>query len=636
MTAVASHTPSPAPPNLPAVRNPMRLAGIAKPLIALSRDEQLIAALRKVTDPVHEVLASGAEVELSGALLAHHAGVAVLDCAALVTPVATLTEQLHAQFPELVLVVSGSIDEQAQLAARIADGAVHRFLHKPFSEQRVRLFVEAAWRQHALIRATTAEKPARRLISARAWRRWGGLAAFALLAAALTPFLWQRARVLQPQPRPLPSAALPSASVPQTDAQLEQLLGRAARALASGALVAPPADNALELYRAALARHPADARAQAGLAQLASRLLDAAQAELAAQHLQQAQHLLDQARALGADETRTAAMAAALAAASARAAATKAEPGAAPRAARVADYLSRARDAEARNALIEPAQDNARLYIESARAVAPEDAAVLAAQSELGALLEEAARRALTAADPDSAERLAAAALENGVDPARVNALREDAQQLRDAQHTQATAHLAEAFDARLKDGRIDAPATDCAQFYLQQLLQQDPAGAQTQQARSAYRARVLEEARSALAAHDFSAAQHWLDEARSTGAEDAQLAQLAADLTAAQAAARQGASYVAEGALQRTRYVAPQFPELARARGIDGWVDLQFLVGTDGSVSEVTVVGAQPAGVFEQAAVEALRQWRYQPVTHGGQPLAQHARVRVRFVVKQ
>ena len=89
MTVVASNNPAPdAPASLPAAREPVRLAGIAKPLIVLSRDAQLIAALRKVTDPVHEVLAITAEVELAGALLGHHAGVGVLDCAAFATPAA--------------------------------------------------------------------------------------------------------------------------------------------------------------------------------------------------------------------------------------------------------------------------------------------------------------------------------------------------------------------------------------------------------------------------------------------------------------------------------------------------------------------------------------------------------------------
>jgi len=52
--------------------------------------------------------------------------------------------------------------------------------------------------------------------------------------------------------------------------------------------------------------------------------------------------------------------------------------------------------------------------------------------------------------------------------------------------------------------------------------------------------------------------------------------------------------------------------------------------------VSDVKVVGAQPAGIFEQAALEALRHWHYQPVVHGGHIVSQRARVRLRFTVQR
>jgi len=137
--------PTPVPrPLPPAGEAPVRFALAAKPLMALTRDEELLAALRNVTDPVHEVCVIGAELDLSTALMAHHAGVAVLDCNLIVSPLATLTARLHSQFPELVLIVAGGTSEQGMLAAQITDGTVHRFLHKPVSEQRVRAFVESA------------------------------------------------------------------------------------------------------------------------------------------------------------------------------------------------------------------------------------------------------------------------------------------------------------------------------------------------------------------------------------------------------------------------------------------------------------------------------------------------------------
>ena len=162
MTVLAPHTPLPDPQRASAAAEPVRLVAIGKPLFALTQDADLVATLRKVSADVHDVLTLGAEIDLAGALMTHHAGVAVLDCAALTTAVAALSGRLQQQFPELVLVVAGTADEQSQLSQHITDGTVHRFLHRPFSDQRVRLFVEAAWRRQAELRAAPmAAAPAR-------------------------------------------------------------------------------------------------------------------------------------------------------------------------------------------------------------------------------------------------------------------------------------------------------------------------------------------------------------------------------------------------------------------------------------------------------------------------------------------
>jgi TonB family protein len=638
MTTLASNTPLPDPPaRPPAGLEPLRL-GAAKPLFVLTQDPQLVAALKKVTDPRHEVLESGAEIDLSSALIAHQAGVAVIDCAALTSPVAILTERLYMQFPELVLIVAGNIDEQGQLAARITDGTVHRFLHKPFSEQRVRLFVEAGWRRHAEMRAEPRRSPAagaqrpRRLRTALV----PVLTTLTVLAAAAAGYLLINARLSEhaaQTPAAAPATPAPPAT-PERDTRLDQLLLRAAQAMSTGALTAPPEGNARDLYREARELAPHDPRVSEGLAQLAVRLLDQADAALQAHHPDEAQRALEEARALAPNEPRIATLTAALAAYAARAAAAKDKARGSD--ARLADYLARARDAEARGALIEPAEDNAQVYIESAHALSPDDPAVAQAQEELRALLEQAARHALEGGNADEADKLAAAALDAGADPARVSALHEDAQQLRAQERSDAADKLVSAFNARLGEGHLLEPAGDSASSYLAQLVRSDPQSAATQQAKNAYRARVLDEARASLKAHDYPACQRWLGEARTAAADAAQIAALESDLKAAQAASQAAASYVAENTLTRTRYVAPDFPDAARARGIDGWVDLQFLVGADGVVSEVTVVGAQPAGLFEEAALDAVRRWRYQPVTRGGQNVAQHARVRVRFTVQR
>jgi protein TonB len=642
----------------------LRLGFTPQPLIALTRDAQLVATLKKVTDPTHVVLPVGSEVDLSHALLAHQGGVAVIDCAALATPVAQLIDRVHAQFPELVLIVAGGADEQGMLAAQITDGSVHRFLHRPVSEQRVRLFVEAAWRRHAqdgVPQATPAEQPPRRSRATLI-----ALALVAVLAVAAT-VLWRAAHA------PLELAQAPTApggGAASDDAALESLLARADEALAAGALVAPPRENAADLYREALQRNTRDPRAVNGLEQVIDRLLAAAEGELQQQHLDAAQQLTDQARAIGPGHARVAFLAAQIGAQRERAVLNKAQRAAAggdvagalatledaahgeqrstlveearqhlaqkQLDARIADFLSRGRDALARGALIAPVEDNARFYIESARALAPADAAVQHATQELIARLQNEARHALTAKNAEQADIWIGAAADAGADAAQLSALRGEAQQLRGAARTDELAHLAAAFNERLERGQLLEPATDSAHFYLTQLAQaaaEDPA---TQRARSAYGARVVDEARKALAAQDLPGTRRWLAEARAASADAAGIAAVDAALAAAQDDAQQAESYLSATALTRTRYVAPQFPDVARARGIDGWVDLQFVVGSDGAVSDVAVVGAQPVGIFEQAALDAVHRWRYQPVMHDGHAVSQHARVRLRFTVQR
>ncbi len=59
---------------------------------------------------------------------------------------------------------------------------------------------------------------------------------------------------------------------------------------------------------------------------------------------------------------------------------------------------------------------------------------------------------------------------------------------------------------------------------------------------------------------------------------------------------------------------VPPVYPPRAMAAGVEGTVELEFGIAADGSVRDVRVLHAQPAGVFDAAAREALAQWRFAP----------------------
>jgi protein TonB len=68
---------------------------------------------------------------------------------------------------------------------------------------------------------------------------------------------------------------------------------------------------------------------------------------------------------------------------------------------------------------------------------------------------------------------------------------------------------------------------------------------------------------------------------------------------------------------------VAPKYPEKARKKGITGNVTISLLVSNTGAVKDTHIVNSQPVGVFEESAINAVRQWRFQPAIYKGAPVA-------------
>jgi periplasmic protein TonB len=104
--------------------------------------------------------------------------------------------------------------------------------------------------------------------------------------------------------------------------------------------------------------------------------------------------------------------------------------------------------------------------------------------------------------------------------------------------------------------------------------------------------------------------------------------------MTAALDNTKRAAEVVNAGNLVLARYTPPTFPVTARERGVSGWVDVQFVVKSDGLVSDVIITGAEPVGIFEQAAVDAVKKWRYNPAQRDGHAIDQRARLRMKFAL--
>jgi len=65
---------------------------------------------------------------------------------------------------------------------------------------------------------------------------------------------------------------------------------------------------------------------------------------------------------------------------------------------------------------------------------------------------------------------------------------------------------------------------------------------------------------------------------------------------------------------------IPPDYPPRALSRGIEGWVTVQFTITETGSVKDAIVVDADPANVFNDAALAAIARWRYNPRVVNGQ----------------
>jgi len=76
----------------------------------------------------------------------------------------------------------------------------------------------------------------------------------------------------------------------------------------------------------------------------------------------------------------------------------------------------------------------------------------------------------------------------------------------------------------------------------------------------------------------------------------------------------------------------AVAYPPGARSKGITGHVTLSLQVDARGQVTDVRIDDSQPAGVFDDAAQRAVRQWRFQPATYQGEPVAVRVEQTLRF----
>jgi protein TonB len=73
-----------------------------------------------------------------------------------------------------------------------------------------------------------------------------------------------------------------------------------------------------------------------------------------------------------------------------------------------------------------------------------------------------------------------------------------------------------------------------------------------------------------------------------------------------------------------------PEYPELARIARTEGAVELEAVIGKDGTIEELKLLRGNP--LLVNAALKAVRRWRYQPTLLNGEPVEVLTEITVNF----
>ena len=246
------------------------------------------------------------------------------------------------------------------------------------------------------------------------------------------------------------------------------------------------------------------------------------------------------------------------------------------------------------NRMYAPAGDNAIEYYLALRDKTPDDASVKSALTDLLPYTVIAAEQNLAREDFTEAQRLIA--LVEKVD-ANAPALARLKQGVTGGMQT-ALKRTQEETDKVKKD------AENRAKQLADQQRQQQAAEA--------------EAARNIAAQQDAARRDGERQEAERAAAarREAEQRQQAAAAAAAAAASRAAAPAAAANNLRPVSTPAPRYPPEALRAGTSGDVLVEITVGTDGSVTNARVLRATPARVFDREALNAVKRWKFEPVS--------------------
>lgn len=616
------------------------------PILVLSRDPSLVETVKKAAPRGAPVSASPDLDHVADKLPTLKPGVLVVDTAS-TSDVAGMVAQLTQHFPELVVVVAGKREDSAGLMQLTAAGRIFRFLLTPLSHGQTRLALEAAVTQHLDLAAQGQRLSSDTGTSGGGKNyvvTYGALAAGLIVVIAaiwfgVSFFTGDDTAVLPP-----PSAATTTTpGLPDKPDPVQAELALAKEAFAQGKYLEPAGESALDLYRSALALDPNNTDALAGIRAVTDKVLEKAEAALLAERLEEAMTSIERARDIDSQHPRLAFLDAQIARERERLKLSQAQEVTN----RVITLVAQANERMQSGRLT-----NARDALLEARRLDPTNPTVSQSIRELAGLFTEQAREAVAAGKLDEAQSYVSAARSLGSAGAALAAVE---RQLADATRAGANAArrpapppaasggsnvdpLIAAVRQRMTEGKLIDPPGDNAREALASLRSAAPNRPEVEELSRALTTRLLTAGRQAMGAKAFDRSAQLIAAAREVGAQymGGDVSRAETELTQAREEHALMSNIVSASTLKRTRTVAPTYPADALKKGIEGWVELAFTVMPNGTVDDVEVRNASPADVFDEAAIRAIRQWRFEPVVRNGKAVPQRAMVRLRFAEGQ
>lgn len=643
--------------------------GHQPPILVLSRDTSLVETVKKAAPRGVPVAFAPDLDHVAEKLSTLKPGVLVADTAS-TADVASMVAQLTQHFPELVVVVAGKREDSSALMQLTAAGRIFRFLLTPLSHGQTRLALEAAVKQHVDLSAAGA-----RLGTGNAGGEGGSknyVMTYGALAAGLLVVIggiWFGVSRFTGEPEAPPAVNQPATSgaqqpggVPERPDPVKAELALAKDAFDQNKFIEPQGESALDLYRSALALDPTSQAAKDGIRSVVDKILERAEAALLAERLEEAIRTIETARDIDSSHPRLAFLDTQVGRERERLKLSQAQEVGN----RVRSLINAANDRMDTGRLLTPNNGSAKDALLEARRLDPTDPVVLSTIREFSAQLTEEARKSLAAGKIDEAtafvngarqmgsagsalaavERSLAEASRAGAGPAVPAGSSVQPANTRRPNTSVPTPPPAGAgagpnIDAmvsdvrqRLTEGKLIDPPGDSARDMLANLRTAAPNRPEADELARTLSTRLLDSGRQAMNAKAFERSAQLIAAAKDVGQRfnGAAISQAEADLTAAREATAQQTNIVSAASLKRVRMVSPVYPDAARKRGIEGWVELAFTVQTNGAVDEVEIRNASPAEVFDDAAMRAVRQWRFEPVERNGEPIEQRAMVRLKF----